>query len=1024
MKKDSLIRHLWRTSLLSCITLLASGYFASPLSAQSFERYWGTNYEDKCHEVQVTQDSGFIMIGQTTHPSLGEQMLLVKTDRNGNLQWQKTIGSGGDQIGRSVKQTNSGDYVVFGTTTGYPPGGVDYLFAKLDPSGNVIWSWVYGGSYDEYASKVYVTNNGGYLLVGSSASYTASAPNGTYRSAHIIKTDGVGNFQWTRWIGGDASFGGPGIDGALAALESGSGEFLITGYMSSYGSPGGGAPPASRDIFLARLSSIGNVLSLNTYGTNTLQDDEGVNILQSPLGGYLISGTVDQFPGGNGTPVVVQTNVVGTHVKTSAFKGNGSETGKTLTSQFANGGSSIQLGGWTTDYGAGQKDYFFAQTDINLTMFQGSTSYGGTLDDEFSFMDFTPTNEIIQVGHTQNFRSPNTDNDLFLVQTNAAGAVHNSCNSSSAFTRLQNVPIITAGIAPTIGTGPSFGYLTAHSTTPISLLGDTVCGVFPGMALPDTGTGLMLSYQDSLPFYPEAICNTAGGGFAITGYSTRPSINRESFILNAASDGTVNWIRLYGRIAPVGGSQANDYGRSIAQTPDMGFVVLGETQTTALNSNVWFLQKTYPDGTIEWVHEYQGSLGKNEIPKKVIPINSGYICVGGTGQHGLSGTGIKVMKTNLSGIGFWTTTIGGNAGRADVANDVIEDPATGDIYITGRTNGYGYNQEDIFLAKINVVGTLVWFKTYGYYRSDAGLTLKKVGNEIVIGATARPLGTDRDPTILVTDLNGNYKRIVSFLGSPSDFADRGVSVEAVNGGNDLVFSGWTSSFGGGDRDAFQAQVNIGLTSLNWAYVYNLNNRDDMKAMVISPTQDHRILCASQSPSGNSSWDIVLHNTDKNGEMESGCEAPIIPQLYSFAPTTYSPSPTNQTIMAPTTNMETFRTDTLIVDFDTLCGYGNSLRLATLEEAVPAVNEEALSEVKVFPNPFNGDLTFAWSQATDSKVHIAVFNTQGKVVWQEQKAYPRGQNQEQLPDLGLSDGLYLYSITVKGETLRGKVVKTQ
>jgi hypothetical protein len=66
--------------------------------------------------VQPTSDGGYIIVGTTQ--SFGEglkDIYLVKTDRVGNLQWYKTFGGAGNDVGRSVRQTSDGGYIISGT---------------------------------------------------------------------------------------------------------------------------------------------------------------------------------------------------------------------------------------------------------------------------------------------------------------------------------------------------------------------------------------------------------------------------------------------------------------------------------------------------------------------------------------------------------------------------------------------------------------------------------------------------------------------------------------------------------------------------------------------------------------------------------------------------------------------------------------------------------------------------------------------------------------------------------------------
>jgi len=64
-------------------------------------------------------------------------MLIIKLDSQGNIQWAKTYGSMGGEIGFHIRQTQDGGYIVSGSTSSFGAGGWDLLVLKLDPNGNI-----------------------------------------------------------------------------------------------------------------------------------------------------------------------------------------------------------------------------------------------------------------------------------------------------------------------------------------------------------------------------------------------------------------------------------------------------------------------------------------------------------------------------------------------------------------------------------------------------------------------------------------------------------------------------------------------------------------------------------------------------------------------------------------------------------------------------------------------------------------------------------------------------------------------
>src|SRR5690606_38220188 len=91
---------------------------------------------------------------------------LVKTDANGDSVWTKTYGGSGSDVARSVQQTEDGGYIVAGTTKsfGNNPALGNIWLLKLDATGDTIWTRTIGGANEEEGYSVKQTADRGYIL--------------------------------------------------------------------------------------------------------------------------------------------------------------------------------------------------------------------------------------------------------------------------------------------------------------------------------------------------------------------------------------------------------------------------------------------------------------------------------------------------------------------------------------------------------------------------------------------------------------------------------------------------------------------------------------------------------------------------------------------------------------------------------------------------------------------------------------------------------------------------------------------
>ncbi len=149
--------------------------------------YGGTDF-DEAFSVQQTSDGGYILAGETRSFGAGlSDIFLMKTDANGNIIWAKTYGGTSNDWAYSIQQTSDGGYIVAGLTWSFSAGG-DILLIKTDANGNLEWAKTYGGVSDDGASSVQQTSDGGYIVAGVTLSFGAGDDD-----IFLIKTDANGN---------------------------------------------------------------------------------------------------------------------------------------------------------------------------------------------------------------------------------------------------------------------------------------------------------------------------------------------------------------------------------------------------------------------------------------------------------------------------------------------------------------------------------------------------------------------------------------------------------------------------------------------------------------------------------------------------------------------------------------------------------------------------------------------------------------------------------------------------------------
>jgi hypothetical protein len=87
-----------------------------------------------------TADGGYIAVGASAGFGRGADLFVVKTSRDGLLEWSRAYGGERDEEGKAVLQTPDGGYVFVGTTRSVVRGtnGSDIILLKTNASGELV----------------------------------------------------------------------------------------------------------------------------------------------------------------------------------------------------------------------------------------------------------------------------------------------------------------------------------------------------------------------------------------------------------------------------------------------------------------------------------------------------------------------------------------------------------------------------------------------------------------------------------------------------------------------------------------------------------------------------------------------------------------------------------------------------------------------------------------------------------------------------------------------------------------------
>ena len=253
------------------------------------QTFGGGNY-DRGNSVQQTNDGGYIITGEISSSGNGSSdVLLIKTDHNGNKEWKRTFGGGDYDRGYSVQQTRDSGFIIAGSTRSNGDSHDDLWLIKVDFQGNQEWNRTFGGGYIDIGHCVYETNDNGYVITG----YTQSYGNGS-RDVWLIKTDVQGNEEWNR------TFGDSFVDFGKSVQQTIDGGYIITGSKGT---------DYHSDVWLIKTDAQGNEVWNRTFGG--VDYDFGNFVQQTNDNGYIISGHTKSYGNGGYDVLLIKTDSKG-----------------------------------------------------------------------------------------------------------------------------------------------------------------------------------------------------------------------------------------------------------------------------------------------------------------------------------------------------------------------------------------------------------------------------------------------------------------------------------------------------------------------------------------------------------------------------------------------------------------------------------------------------------------------------------------------------------------------------------------
>ena len=231
-----------------------SGFIAkySTVGALQWQRSIGSSSNDSLYGIAADSANNIYVVGDTSiSGSIDYDLLLVKYNSSGTIQWQRALGGNNTDYGYSIAFDSSDNLYVCGEKYNSSYGRNDILIAKYNSSGTIQWQKILGDQYtsnSDVGRGIAVDSSDNIYIVGYSEKPALGSDD-----VILAKYNSSGTIQWQRYLGGTDNDKGHAI-----AIDS-SDDIYIFGETRSAGA-------GNADCLLAKYNSSGTIQWQRTFG--------------------------------------------------------------------------------------------------------------------------------------------------------------------------------------------------------------------------------------------------------------------------------------------------------------------------------------------------------------------------------------------------------------------------------------------------------------------------------------------------------------------------------------------------------------------------------------------------------------------------------------------------------------------------------------------------------------------------------------------------------------------------------------
>ena len=324
-------------------------------------------------------------------------LLLLGGATQAQIEFQKSFGGAKKESFNHIIPAIDKGYIAVGTTESFGAGKKDIFIVKTDSVGNLQWSKSYGGKDIDLGMYIDKSTDGNYFVTGHSASY-----GNQYTDAILMKINPSGNIIWAK----NYTLNNSEYTNHVTATPDGG--CVLLGETMKYLGKG-----KDSDVLVLKIKNDGQLQWAKKYGGKDL--DYGYSLEITKDSGFVIGGETKSFTAGDQDMYLIKLTHEGKLEWAKAYGGKGADYGK-YAAQTSDGG--FLMAGSTTNFNSRDVDLCVSKVAKNGVLLW-TKIYGGNNQDYISAIKVMKDDDFVACGYTNSFEL--TNENAFVEVFNSSG---------------------------------------------------------------------------------------------------------------------------------------------------------------------------------------------------------------------------------------------------------------------------------------------------------------------------------------------------------------------------------------------------------------------------------------------------------------------------------------------------------------------------------------------------------------------------------------------------------------------------